>query len=383
MLDENEYIEMLKNCAKGNERINLQRKTATQTFDLQTRTIQKKTLRREPAHRYTPTDPLQAVVYRAPRWKRNPNPTTDDIEHKYFVQCNPAIHEAYKEASGATTNAANGGVPSNENSNDAISVATPDNRRVSARNAVSTVDYEDFDDFPLDDVEDDGSDEDDWGAKKKRGGGSRKNGAKTSSRRSAVSSVQRQQYMATPPPLNSGAESKPFACQLCPAKYKSRPGLNYHKQHVHGESSTPPGSSSIDSTRSSAGAVANWMSPDVEISTTCSQCQGDKTKNPQNKPETLVSCHDCGASVHPSCLKFTENMILSTNKYGWQCIECKSCAICGTSDNDDKLLFCDDCDRGMHLYCLKPPLEKTPEDAWSCHLCQKEFGARASMPLKK
>ncbi|TKR71657.1 hypothetical protein L596_019221 [Steinernema carpocapsae] len=76
-------------------------------------------------------------------------------------------------------------------------------------------------------------------------------------------------------------------------------------------------------------------------------------------------------------------MIVSTKKYGWQCIECKSCAICGTSDNDDKLLFCDDCDRGMHLYCLNPPLEKTPENAWSCHLCQKEFGPKASMSSSK
>lgn len=40
---------------------------------------------------------------------------------------------------------------------------------------------------------------------------------------------------------------------------------------------------------------------------------------------------------HPTCLKFTDNMLISTNKYGWQCIECKSCAICGFSDNDVSL----------------------------------------------
>lgn len=37
---------------------------------------------------------------------------------------------------------------------------------------------------------------------------------------------------------------------------------------------------------------------------------------------------------HPSCLQFTPNMIISVKKYPWQCIECKSCGICGTSDND-------------------------------------------------
>lgn len=37
---------------------------------------------------------------------------------------------------------------------------------------------------------------------------------------------------------------------------------------------------------------------------------------------------------HPSCLQFTPNMIISVRKYQWQCIECKCCSICGTSDND-------------------------------------------------
>ena len=62
-------------------------------------------------------------------------------------------------------------------------------------------------------------------------------------------------------------------------------------------------------------------------------------------------------SGHPSCLQFTKNMMVSVRKYPWQCIECKSCTLCGTSENDDKLLFCDDCDRGYHMYCLVPPMK--------------------------
>lgn len=42
---------------------------------------------------------------------------------------------------------------------------------------------------------------------------------------------------------------------------------------------------------------------------------------------------------HPSCLQFTPNMIISVKKYPWQCIECKSCGICGTSDNDVSSVF--------------------------------------------
>lgn len=44
-----------------------------------------------------------------------------------------------------------------------------------------------------------------------------------------------------------------------------------------------------------------------------------------------VVCHISG---HPSCLLFTDNMIVSVRKYRWQCIECKCCSLCGTSDND-------------------------------------------------
>lgn len=129
----------------------------------------------------------------------------------------------------------------------------------------------------------------------------------------------------------------------------------------------------------------------AEANDYCDFCLGDKNENKQTGTrEELVSCSDCGRSGHPSCLQFTSNMIISVKKYAWQCIECKSCGLCGTSDNDDQLLFCDDCDRGYHMYCLKPPLSEPPEGiiyffitkshlkysfpgSWSCHLCINEF----------
>lgn len=43
--------------------------------------------------------------------------------------------------------------------------------------------------------------------------------------------------------------------------------------------------------------------------------------------------------AHPTCLQFTPNMTASVKKYRWQCIECKSCGICGTSDNDVSQYF--------------------------------------------
>ncbi|XP_063883349.1 zinc finger protein ubi-d4-like isoform X7 [Scylla paramamosain] len=115
----------------------------------------------------------------------------------------------------------------------------------------------------------------------------------------------------------------------------------------------------------------------VSASPYCDFCLGDASENRKTgAPESLVSCADCGRSGHPSCLQFTSNMMKSVVKYRWQCIECKTCTLCGTSENDDQLLFCDDCDRGYHLYCLDPPLSEPPEGEWSCYLCIQEFHAK-------
>lgn len=114
--------------------------------------------------------------------------------------------------------------------------------------------------------------------------------------------------------------------------------------------------------------------PKAAPSPYCDFCLGNQRENKKTGiPEELISCSDCGRSGHPTCLQFTTNMIISVRKYRWQCIECKYCSICGTSDNDDKLLFCDDCDRGYHMYCLSPPLTNPPEGSWSCKLCNEEF----------
>lgn len=66
-------------------------------------------------------------------------------------------------------------------------------------------------------------------------------------------------------------------------------------------------------------------------------------------------------TAHPSCMQFSQSLSTVVHTYRWQCIECKSCHFCGTSENDDQLLFCDDCDRGYHMYCLRPPLKHPPE----------------------
>lgn len=112
----------------------------------------------------------------------------------------------------------------------------------------------------------------------------------------------------------------------------------------------------------------------VEPAGYCDFCLGDRQNNKKtNTAEELIGCAECGRSGHPTCLQFTDNMKISVKKYPWQCIECKTCTLCGTSENDDKLLFCDDCDRGYHMYCLVPPMKEAPEGNWSCSICIDTF----------
>lgn len=106
----------------------------------------------------------------------------------------------------------------------------------------------------------------------------------------------------------------------------------------------------------------------------CDFCLGTVEKNRRTRlPEQLISCSKCGSSGHPSCLRFSENIMISVRKYDWQCIECKTCSTCNNADNEHQLLFCDDCDRSYHTYCLSPPLAELPEGNWSCLSCLKEY----------
>ncbi|XP_034018117.1 zinc finger protein DPF3 isoform X4 [Thalassophryne amazonica] len=184
--------------------------------------------------------------------------------------------------------------------------------------------------------------------------------------------------------VNSDDQDKPYVCDICGKRYKNRPGLSYHYTHTHlaeeeGEEEKEP--EMVPSPPQSSDDHKPQKGPDGGIipNDYCDFCLGDQGSNRKTgQAEELVSCSDCGRSGHPSCLQFTENMMHAVRTYQWQCIECKSCSLCGTSENDDQLLFCDDCDRGYHMYCLKSPMTQPPEGSWSCHLCLDSLKDKAS-----
>nr|DBA20799.1 TPA: hypothetical protein GDO54_017542 [Pyxicephalus adspersus] len=189
---------------------------------------------------------------------------------------------------------------------------------------------------------------------------------------------------------------KPYVCDICGKRYKNRPGLSYHYTHTH--LAEEEGEENAErylipfhrkNNHKHFYKELNWVpemqprhtvkkAPDGSVIANgyCDFCLGGAKKT--GCPEDLISCADCGRSGHPSCLQFTVNMTAAVRTYRWQCIECKSCILCGTSENDDQLLFCDDCDRGYHMYCLSPPMSEPPEGSWSCHLCLRQLKEKAS-----
>ncbi|XP_038129327.1 zinc finger protein neuro-d4 [Cyprinodon tularosa] len=172
---------------------------------------------------------------------------------------------------------------------------------------------------------------------------------------------------------------KPYVCDICGKRYKNRPGLSYHYTHTHladEEGEEDSERHTLPFQRKSNHKPKKAPDGSVIANGYCDFCLGGSKKT--GCPEDLISCADCGRSGHPSCLQFTVNMTAAVRTYRWQCIECKSCSLCGTSENDDQLLFCDDCDRGYHMYCLSPPMSEPPEGSWSCHLCLRQLKEKAS-----
>uniref|UniRef100_A0A3P9I9K9 PHD-type domain-containing protein n=1 Tax=Oryzias latipes TaxID=8090 RepID=A0A3P9I9K9_ORYLA len=173
--------------------------------------------------------------------------------------------------------------------------------------------------------------------------------------------------------------------KICGKRYKNRPGLSYHYTHSHlaeeegedhEEIEAPPTPRQPEEQKTNKKGPNGLALPNDY----CDFCLGDSTLNQKTgQSEELVSCSDCGRSGHPTCLQFTPVMMAAVKTYRWQCIECKCCNVCGTSENDDQLLFCDDCDRGYHMYCLTPPMTEPPEGSWSCHLCLALLKDKASI----
>ncbi|XP_059555785.1 PHD finger protein 10 isoform X2 [Myotis daubentonii] len=101
----------------------------------------------------------------------------------------------------------------------------------------------------------------------------------------------------------------------------------------------------------------------------CGICLKGKESNKKGKAEPLIHCSQCENSGHPSCLDMTMELVSMIKTYPWQCMECKTCIICGQPHHEEEMMFCDVCDRGYHTFCVG--LSAIPSGRWICDCCQR------------
>ncbi|XP_019382584.1 PREDICTED: PHD finger protein 10 isoform X2 [Gavialis gangeticus] len=111
-------------------------------------------------------------------------------------------------------------------------------------------------------------------------------------------------------------------------------------------------------------------SPKVIPNAICGICLKGKESNKKGKTEALIHCSQCNNSGHPSCLDMTPELVAMIKTYPWQCMECKTCIICGQPHHEEEMMFCDVCDRGYHTFCVG--LGAIPSGRWICDCCQKD-----------
>ncbi|CAH1791032.1 unnamed protein product [Owenia fusiformis] len=350
------YLNAIERTNSYNARLQQERKMRMPFLDSQTGVAQNSTNLRMQYHQRAPgTRPGQLYSYPAKRWKKKKRAFEPSVMEKIMKAGDIEMADADMHQISAIEN------PAALRHEESQPEELVENAKIQWYDEFENI-SEPPDAGEIDEKGSDSSDYEELYAKKKKKRGGRPRGSKTKAK------VDKDLYYEV------DEKEKPYGCDICGARYKTKPGLTYHLTHAHTDNMEEDEDLYLPSPKPTPSSFDNAPEKEKPTEKYCDFCLGNEMKNEKTGgPEELVSCGDCGRSGHPTCLQFTANMIVSVKKYPWQCIECKSCGLCGTSDNDDQLLFCDDCDRGYHMYCLKPPLSEPPEGSWSCHLCIEEF----------
>ncbi|XP_069064163.1 zinc finger protein ubi-d4 isoform X2 [Pleurodeles waltl] len=404
ILGEQYYKDAMEQCHNYNSRLCAERSVRLPFLDSQTGVAQSNCyIWMEKRHRGPGLSAGQLYSYPSRRWRKKRRSHPPEDPRLSFPPIKPEIDQTVKkegltpqdgsslEALLRTEPQEKREIPRDEDSLGEFPIVSSRTRKVHLRQGVqeyvargSFMRILEPDDF-LDDLDDEDYEED---TPKRKGKAKSKGKGLASARKkldaAAAALEDRDKPYACDNSNKQKHTSKPSE-RVCGKRYKNRPGLSYHYAHSHladeegedkEESHSPlPVPHRMEEQKSKKGPDGIALPNNY-----CDFCLGDSKINKKTgQSEELVSCSDCGRSGHPSCLQFTPVMMAAVKTYRWQCIECKCCNICGTSENDDQLLFCDDCDRGYHMYCLSPPMAEPPEGSWSCHLCLDLLKDKASI----
>ena len=126
----------------------------------------------------------------------------------------------------------------------------------------------------------------------------------------------------------------------------------------------------------SSGGVDPHHLPAPSPTLKCDYCLSTAAANKEGEPEALLSCKDCGARAHPSCMDFSRELAIKAREGPWQCIDCKTCRVCSDPARADPLLVCEACDKAYHKSCHFPPIPvEKPVGKWVCQCCVADLDA--------
>ncbi|CAL1277690.1 unnamed protein product [Larinioides sclopetarius] len=132
--------------------------------------------------------------------------------------------------------------------------------------------------------------------------------------------------------------------------------------------STPPKRMKLESDSMCQENSSN--SSDESQPSRCDYCLFTASANRKGEPEELLTCKDCGAKAHPSCMEYTK---LLYEKYpdsqNWQCPDCKTCIACEENNSTTDLLTCYTCFNAFHMSCHDPAITTKPTGIWLCSSC--------------
>jgi hypothetical protein len=130
----------------------------------------------------------------------------------------------------------------------------------------------------------------------------------------------------------------------------------------------------------------------------CTACYGDATHNTKGYCEKLLSCAQCGISVHPSCAgvvgklkKRIWRLLKRERNDNWLCEDCRLCEDCGKGfTTTDEVMECAKCDFTWHKSCInrirRTSGQKGAYSEWVCQKCKvwyKEVKRRRNLKIEE
>lgn len=95
--------------------------------------------------------------------------------------------------------------------------------------------------------------------------------------------------------------------------------------------------------------------------------------------DPYMECTQCHSYSHLRCIEMSLDMFKVARSYDWQCINCRTCAVCRQMNDENMIMFCDRCDRGYHSYCVG--LLHVPQGSWICKPCEAVVDATGQRAL--